>query len=163
MLNRALEAMPGQVELLYTRALVAEELGKPEVLEADLRAVLEKKPDDPNALNALGFTLADRGERLDEAKRYIAKSLELKPDDPAILDSYGWVHYRLGDYPTALEYLRRAYGLLKNPEIGAHFGEVLWESGKREEAKKVWEECLRQDADDKDMKKVMARYPEAFK
>lgn len=163
LLNRALEAMPGQVELLYTRALVAEELGKPEVLEADLRAVLEKKPDDPNALNALGFTLADRGERLDEAKRYIAKSLELKPDDPAILDSYGWVHYRLGDYPTALEYLRRAYGLLKNPEIGAHFGEVLWESGKREEAKKVWEECLRQDADDKDMKKVMARYPEAFK
>jgi tetratricopeptide (TPR) repeat protein len=162
LLGHALEEMPGQTELLYARALVAEELGRMDVLEADLRTVLEKNPDDPNALNALGFTLADRSERLEESKRYIAKALELKPGDPAILDSYGWVHYRLGDNATALEYLGRAYGLLKDPEIGAHYGEVLWESGKRQEAKKIWLELLRKDPEHKNMKKVMARYPEAF-
>lgn len=162
LLSQALAEMPGQTELLYTRALVAEQLDRVDVLEADLRAVLEKNPNDPNALNALGFTLADRSERLDEAKRHIAKALELKPDDPAILDSYGWVLYRLGDYPGALEYLRRAYGLLKDPEMGAHLGEVLWESGQRQEAKKIWMESLRKDPDHKNLKKVMARYPEAF-
>ncbi len=163
LLTKALEEMPGQTELLYARALVAERLDRVDVLEADLRAVLEKNPDDPNALNALGFTLADRSEHLEESKRYIAKALELKPDDPAILDSYGWVHYRLGDYAAALKYLRRAYGLLKDPEIGAHLGEVLWESGKRQEAKKIWKEALRKGPDHDDMKKVKARYPEAFR
>ncbi|MFM8332797.1 MAG: tetratricopeptide repeat protein [Candidatus Methylumidiphilus sp.] len=163
LLSQALEALPGKAELLYTRALVAEELGKTEAMEADLRAVLEKNPDDANALNALGFTLADRSERLEEAKRHIARALELKPGDPAILDSYGWVSYRLGDYPTAKEYLGRAYALVKDPEIGAHLGEVLWESGNQQEAKKIWAECLRKDPEHKDMKKVIARYPEAFK
>jgi tetratricopeptide (TPR) repeat protein len=162
-LSRALEETPGQTDLLYARALVAEELNRVEVLEADLRAVLEKKPDDPNALNALGFTLADRSVRLEEAKRYIARALQIKPDEPAILDSYGWVHYRLGDNATALEYLRRAYDLLKDAEIGAHLGEVLWESGKRNDAKAIWMELLRKNPDHDDIKKVMARYPEAFK
>jgi tetratricopeptide (TPR) repeat protein len=162
LLSKALEEMPGQTELLYSRALVAEELGRVDVLEADLRAVLEKKPDDANALNALGFSLADRSERLEEAKRYIAKALELKPNDPAILDSYGWVSYRLGDNETALEYLGRAYSLFKDPEIGAHYGEVLWESGKQQEAKKIWQELARKSPDHKNVKSVMARYPEAF-
>lgn len=162
LLSQALEDMPGQTELLYTRALVAEQLDRLDVLESDLRTVLKKNPDDPNALNALGFTLADRSERLDEAKRYIARALELKPGDPAILDSYGWVLYRLGDYPAALDYLRRAYGQIKDPEMGAHLGEVLWESGKRQDAKKIWMESLRRDPDHKNLKKVMARYPEAF-
>jgi Flp pilus assembly protein TadD len=133
-----------------------------DVLEADLRAVLEKNPDDANALNALGFTLADRSLRLDEAKRLIARALELKPGDPAILDSYGWVLYRLGDNPGALDYLRRAYDAAKDPEMGAHLGEVLWESGKRQDAKKIWMESLRNGRDHKDIKKIMARYPEAF-
>lgn len=162
LLSQALEEMPGQIELLYTRALVAEQLDKPDVLEADLRAVLAKSPDDPNALNALGFTLADHATRLEEAKRYIERALDLKPGDPAILDSMGWVQYRLGDYPSALEYLRRAYHLFKDPEIGAHFGEVLWESGKRQEAKKIWQESLRKSSDRGDMKKVQDRYPQAF-
>jgi tetratricopeptide (TPR) repeat protein len=163
LLTEALEEMPGQVELLYTRALVAEQLDRVEVLEADLRAVLEKNPDDANALNALGYSLADRGDRLDEAKKYLDRALELKPDDPAILDSYGWLQYRLGDYESALEYLRRAYDLIGDPEIGAHLGEVLWESGKRKEAKKVWRESLRKDPNHEDMKKVKASYPHAFK
>jgi len=163
LLSEALEEMPGQVELLYTRALVAEQLDRVEVLEADLRAVLEKNPDDANALNALGYTLADRADRLDEAKKYLDRALELKPDDPAILDSYGWLQYRLGNYNVALDYLRRAYDMINDPEIGAHLGEVLWESGRRKEAKKVWREALRKDRNHDDMKKVKARYPEAFR
>lgn len=162
LLSQALAEMPGQPDLLYTRALVAEQLGRTDVLEADLRAVLEKNPDDANALNALGFTLADRAERLDEAQRLISRALELKPGDPAILDSYGWVLYRLGDKPAAADYLRRAYDLVKDPEMGAHLGEVLWESGKRQEAKKVWMESLRKNPEHKELKKVIARYPEAF-
>jgi tetratricopeptide (TPR) repeat protein len=163
LLSEALEEMPGQVELLYTRALVAEQLDRVEVLEADLRAVLEKNPDDANALNALGYTLADRADRLDEAKKYLDRALELKPDDPAILDSYGWLQYRLGNYDVALDYLRRAYDLINDPEIAAHLGEVLWESGKRKEAKQVWREALKKDRNHDDMKKVKARYPEAFR
>lgn len=163
LLSEALEEMPGQVELLYTRALVAEQLDRVEVLEADLRAVLEKNPDDANALNALGYTLADRADRLDDAKKYLDRALELKPDDPAILDSYGWLQYRLGNYSVALEYLRRAYDMINDPEIGAHLGEVLWESDRRKEAKKVWREALKKDRNHDDMKKVMARYPEAFR
>lgn len=163
LLSQALEEMPGQIELLYSRALVAEQLDRVDVLESDLRRVLEKNPDDPNALNALGFTLADRSERLDEAKNYIGKALQLKPQDPAILDSYGWVNYRLGDNEKALEYLHRAYELNQDPEIGAHLGEVLWESGNRKEAKKIWMESLRKEPNHENMKKVMMRYPEAFK
>jgi tetratricopeptide (TPR) repeat protein len=162
LLTQALEEMPGQPDLLYSRALVAEQLGRVEVLEADLRAVLEKNPDDANALNALGFTLADRSERLEEAKRLIAKALELKPGDPAILDSYGWVLYRLGDYPGAVDYLRRAYGQAKDPEMGAHLGEVLWESGQQQEAKRIWAESMRKDPDHKELKRIIGRYPEAF-
>ncbi len=163
LLSEALEELPGQVELLYARALVAEQVDRVDVLEADLRAVLDKIPDDPNALNALGYTLVDRGERLDEAKGYLDRAISLKPDDPAIMDSYGWLQYRLGNYGAALEYLRRAYDLVPDPEIGAHLGEVLWESGKRQEAKKVWNEALRKDAGHEDMKKIKARYRDAFK
>lgn len=163
LLSEALEEMPGQVELLYTRALIAEQLDRIEVLEADLRAVLEKNPDDANALNALGYTLADRTDRLDEAKKYLDRALELKPEDPAILDSYGWLQYRLGNHEMAAEYLRRAYDMINDPEIGAHLGEVLWESGRRQEAKRVWRESLRKDPSHPDMKKIKARYPEAFR
>ena len=164
LLTEALDEMPGQVELLYTRALVAERLDRVEVLEGDLRAVLEKTPDDANALNALGYTLADRfPERLEEAKKLLERAMELKPDDPAIMDSYGWLNYRLGEYETALEYLRRAYDLINDPEIGAHLGEVLWESGKHKEALKVWRESEKKDPTQDDIQKVRARYPEAFR
>jgi len=163
LLSEALEETPGQVELLYTRALVAEELDRVDVLEADLRAVLEKNPDDANALNALGYTLADRTDRLDEAEKFLDRALELKPDDPAILDSYGWLQYRLGDNESALEYLGRAYDMINDPEIGAHLGEVLWESGRRKEARKIWREAIKKDPDSDDVKKVRVRYPEAFK
>jgi Flp pilus assembly protein TadD len=157
-----LEELPGQVELLYARALAAEQLDRIDVLEADLRTVLEKNPNDPNALNALGYTLADRGDRLEEAKGYLDRAIELKPDDPAIMDSYGWLQYRFGNLDSALKYLRKAYELVRDPEIAAHLGEVLWESGQRQEAKKVWNNALRKDPNQDDLKKIKARYKEAF-
>ena len=163
LLSEALEQMPGTVELLYTRALVAEQLDRIESLEADLRAVLEKNPDDPNALNALGYTLADRyPDRLAEAKKYLDRALELKPDDPAIQDSYGWLQYRLGDYHAAERHLRKAYEVVKDPEIAGHLGEVLWEAGKRTDARKIWKEAFRKNPDGDDAKRIRARYPEAF-
>ena len=161
-LSEAIEEMPGQVELLYSRALVAEQLDRIDILESDLRAVLEKNPDDANALNALGYTLADRDDRLDEAKRYLDRAIELKPDDPAIMDSYGWLLYRMGEREAALGYLRRAYELVPDPEIGAHLGEVLWESGRRDEARRVWMKALKKDPEQEDMKRIRARYKEAF-
>jgi tetratricopeptide (TPR) repeat protein len=162
LLTGALEEMPDQMELLYSRALIAEQLDRVDVLETDLRTVLEKNPDDANALNALGYTLADRGDRLDEAKRYLDRAIELKPDDPAILDSYGWLQYRLGNHGAALDYLRRAYESVSDPEIAAHLGEVLWESGRFQEAKKVWKEALKKDPGHEDMKKIKVKYREAF-
>jgi tetratricopeptide (TPR) repeat protein len=163
LLTEGLEDLPGQPELLYSRALIAEQLDRVDVLEADLRAVLEKNPNDANALNALGYTLADRGDRLDEAKQLLDRAIELKPDDPAVLDSYGWLQYRLGKPREALKYLGKAYDLVPDPEIGAHFGEVLWEAGQRQEAKRVWREALKKDPNQDDMKRVKAKYKDAFK
>lgn len=164
LLGEALEKNSSDPELLYTRGLVAEQLGKLDVMEADLRAILELKPDDPAALNALGFSLADhRLDRLDEAEKYIKQALEKRPDDPAILDSYGWVLYRKGQRAEALIYLRKAYARYPDPEIAAHLGEVLWESGRRAEAKKIWSEGLKKNPEQDDIKRVREKYPEAFR
>jgi tetratricopeptide (TPR) repeat protein len=162
LLSGAMEELPGQAELYYARALVAEQLERIDVLEADLQAVLAKKPDDANALNALGYSLAERGERLPDAKKFLDRAIELKPDDPAILDSYGWLQYRLGNLDTAVVYLRKAYERVRDPEIASHLGEVLWESGQRVEAKKVWNEALKKDPEHEDMKEIKDRYKEAF-
>lgn len=162
LLTSALGEMPGQTELLYSRALVAEQLGRVDLLEADLRAVLEKNPDDANALNALGFTLADRAVRLDEAKALLERAMQLKPNDPAILDSWGWLQYRLGRLDQAAIYLQRAYKLIEDPEIAAHLGEVLWEQGKRAEARRIWGEAWNRAPEHEDLKRVRAKYREAF-
>lgn len=89
------------------------------------------------ALNALGYTLADRTDRYQEALGYIEQALALLPDDAAVLDSMGWVQFRLGDFTKALEFLRRAYQLNPDPEIAAHLSEVLWAAGQRDEAKNL--------------------------
>ncbi len=163
-LTEALKQIPAQPELLYARGLVAEQLGKLEVMEADLRMVLELKPDDPAALNALGFSLVDHGsDRLNEAEKYIKRALAKRPGDPAILDSYGWLLYRKGRLAEALAYLRKAYGLFGDPEIAAHLGEALWESGRRTEAKKIWQEGLKKNPQQDDIQRVQKKYPEAFR
>jgi tetratricopeptide (TPR) repeat protein len=149
LLGRELAKRPDNPDLLYDHAMAAERLDKLDVLESNLRELMRVKPDHAHAYNALGYTLADRGLRLDEAKTLIEKALELSPDDPFILDSMGWVKYRMGDLPGSLDYLRRAYELRPDPEIAAHLGEVLWVTGRRDEAKKVWDAALGEHPENK--------------
>lgn len=161
-LNGALKKHPGQSELLYSRALVAERLNRLDILEADLGILLKKNPDDVNALNALGYTLVDKTSRLKEAQKYLDQAIKLKPDDPVIIDSYGWLQFKLGNHQKAIEYLRRAFNENPDPEIGAHLGEVLWVSGRVSEAKNVWRKALVSDPNSDYMRNIKSRFPEAF-
>lgn len=136
----AMEYSPNNEDLLYSYALAAEKLSKLEIAEASLRQILARDPDNVRALNALGYTLADRTDRYEEALTFISKAYMQKPDDPAIIDSMGWVHFRLGDLDKARFYLQQAWEKFQDGEIGAHFGEVLWVSGERDEARRIWEE-----------------------
>lgn len=135
----ALKKLPENTDLLYARALTAEKLEMLDVAESDLRLVLIHEPENVNALNALGYTLADHSQRLQEAKQYILKAAELLPDDPSILDSLGWVYYRLGEYAESVKWLRKAFAQYEDAEIAAHLGEVLWVSGQQEEAGEIWQ------------------------
>ncbi len=138
--NQALVLSPENTELLYARALTAEKLNLLDVTESDLKMVIMREPENATALNALGYTLADRTERLNEARGYILKAAQLLPDDPAILDSLGWVHYRLGQYEAAIKWLSKAFERLQDAEIAAHLGEVLWMDGQTGKAKKIWKQ-----------------------
>ncbi len=140
-LQRGLAAQPNQPDLLYEVALAAEKVGRSEVLERNLRQLILIKPDHAHAYNALGYSFVDRGERLDEAQQLIDKALELSPDDPFILDSKGWLLFRKGDSLAALGILKKALSLRPDPEIAAHFGEVLWTLGRRDEALATWNDA----------------------
>ncbi len=144
-LDRALAELPDSTSLQYLRSIALERQGDLAGMEADLRAILAREPDNATALNALGYTLANRTQRYAEAQALIEKALELEPDEPAILDSYGWVRYRLGDYQQALEYLRLAYQALPDPEVAAHLGEVLWVLGQTDAAREIWAAALGKD------------------
>lgn len=142
-LENGLVVQPNQPELLYEAALMAEKIGRVEVLERYLRLLIQLNPGHAHAHNALGYSLADRGERLDEAQQLIDQALQLQPDDPFILDSKGWLLYRRGDSAGAIAVLKKAYGLRPDPEIAAHLGEVLWVTGERDEASRTWAEALK--------------------
>ena len=141
-LTAGLKRYPDSSELLYDRAMAAEKLGKLDVLEADLRRAIMLRPDDALAYNALGYTLADRTDRLPEAIALLDKALALSPDDPFIIDSVGWAQYRAGNLARAQEYLERAYKVRPDPEIAAHLGEVLWVRGQRDEAGRLLQASL---------------------
>ena len=146
-LDRAINTLPNTPEMIYDFAMLAEKVQRFDVMEQQLRKLILLKPDFAQAYNALGYTLADRNERLDEAANLIEKALELSPNDHYILDSMGWVQYRMGMLEEAADYLRRAYSEQTDPEIAAHLGEVLWQQGKHAEAVKTWEEALRAHPD----------------
>jgi tetratricopeptide (TPR) repeat protein len=156
--GEALEAFPDNLDLRYARALHAAGMQQLDVLERDLRLVLEKDPEHADALNALGYTLADQTDRYQEALGLIEKALALKPDDPAVLDSMGWVQYRLGNLEEAERYLRQALEKLQDGEIAAHLGEVLWVKGQRDAAWRVWEEALAADPDHDYLLRVIGRH-----
>ncbi|MHB1084098.1 MAG: tetratricopeptide repeat protein [Thiobacillus sp.] len=142
-LSDGLKRYPDSADLLYDRAMSAEKLDKLDVLEADLRRVMVLRPDDAQAYNALGYTLADRRtDRLPEALALLDKALTLAPEDPYILDSMGWAQYRSSNLTRAQEYLERAFKARPDPEIAAHLGEVLWVRGQRDEAGKLWQTSL---------------------
>lgn len=140
--NTGLEDLPDNSDLLYSRAMVAEKLDQLDLMESDLKRVLAREPDNVDALNALGYTLADRTRRYDEAAGYIQRALELRPDSHYVLDSMGWLQYRLGNYTEAVKYLRRALEVNPDSEIAAHLTEVLWVMGDKQAARTVWKQAL---------------------
>ena len=154
----ALQQMQNNPQLLYARALTAEQLGRVDEAVADLAHVVKNEPNNAEALNALGYTLVDMTGRVTEGKQYIEKALKLKPNDPAILDSMGWAYYRLGEHEKALRYLQQAFDKLKDPEIAAHLGEVLWVLGNKARAREIWDEALRETPKDKVLLNVIERF-----
>ncbi len=142
-LGQALEKSPESAELLYDHAMAAEKVDRIDVLEANLRKVIRIRPDYAHAYNALGYTLADRNTRLQEAYVLIEQALKISPEDPFIMDSMGWVLYRMNQLDAALTFLKRAFELRPDAEIAAHLGEILWVTGRRDEARKVWDSALK--------------------
>ncbi len=154
-LGRGLAAYPDDNALLYARALAWERRDRIDRAEADLRKVLVTEPENVAALNALGYTLADRTTRHQEALELIDRARTAEPDNAAIVDSYGWVLYKLGRREEALVELRRAWGLMKDPEIAAHIGEVLWVMGRRDEARRYFDEARQIDPDNRSLLRAL--------
>ncbi|WP_347332091.1 tetratricopeptide repeat protein [Marinimicrobium locisalis] len=148
-LGIALDSHPTHSDLRYTRGMLYAEQGRIEAMERDLRELLKYDPQNANALNALGYTLADQTDRYEEALGLIEQALALEPEEPAILDSMGWVLYKMGQPEEALPYLEDAMAAYPDQEIAAHLGEVLWVLGERERAREVWREGLENDPDSK--------------
>ena len=157
---RGLAAFPDDPEILYARALSWERRDDIARAEADFRKILVVDPDSTAALNALGYTLADRTTRYQEALELIDRARTAEPDNAAIIDSYGWVLYRLGRKDEALAELRRAFALQKDPEIASHVGEVLWDLGKKEEARKYFEEARKLDPDNRALQRALKKIGE---
>ncbi len=142
LLDEGLAEDPDNIDLLYSRSLIHEKLGNIAATEKDLRAIIERDTNNASALNALGYTLANRTERYDEALELIQRALAIKPNDPAIRDSLGWVLYKRGDYDAALGHLRAAMNTMPDPEVAAHLGEVLWATGAEDEARSIWQNAI---------------------
>lgn len=148
LLTDALNDQPGQRDLLYARALTAERINRSDVLEADLKKILAKDPDDAEALNALGYSLLSSPDRYVEADKYLQQALKLQPNEPVIMDSFGWLQFKLGRLQQALGYLERAYAKQQENEIAAHLAEVLWSLGRKDEAKKIFTKAIKKAPED---------------
>lgn len=142
-LNEAIKQYPEQTSLNMARSLVYQKTGNLQAAETDLRTVLANDPNNAEALNALGYLLADSNRQLDEAKKLLERALAVQPQDPAILDSMGWLLFRTGQKEEALLRLKKSFALHPDDEVAAHLGEVLWLTGQPAEAKKIWEQGLK--------------------
>lgn len=156
-LDKALGDDSEDTELLYARGMLRGKLDKTAQAEADLRRVIALKPESAAAYNALGYMLADRTLKLQQARTLVAKALQLEPDNGAIQDSMGWVEYRLGNLPQARHWLEKAFSTEPQPEVAAHLGEVLWKMGHTAEARDIWQKGLRMDAKDKVLLETIQR------
>lgn len=155
--TEALEEHPDNIEIRYARAMLYDGIGQPADAEADLKEIIEQAPENAVALNALGYILTTRTDRLREARGYIEKALRLDPDNPAILDSMGWVLFLEGQIEPALDYLSRAWAAFPDPEVAAHYGEALWMNGAEEQARIIWQEGLEQDSDHEVLRETINR------
>ena len=158
LVGQALDRVPNNPELLYDYAMLAEKIERVDILEASLRKLIAIRPEHAHAYNALGYSLADRNQRLPEARELIEKALQLAPDDSFIIDSMGWVLYRMGNLKDSLGYLRRAFAGRPDPEIAAHLGEVLWAMGERAEAERVWGDATRESPDNETLANTIKRF-----
>ena len=156
--SEALALEPDNYDIRYGRAMLADKFGYMDLLEKDLHIILKKDPDDAQVLNALGYILADKTTRYEEALQYIKHALTLKPNDVAILDSMGWVLYKMNQPDQAVHYLKQAYDKDADPEIAAHYGEVLWVIGKTGEATQIWQIALKKHPEHAVLKTTMAHY-----
>lgn len=157
LLTEALAKTPGQKELLYTRALLAERMDNLKGMEADLQMILSKYPDDVTTLNALGYTLVNKTNRLQEAERYLLKAIRLQPNVPVIVDSYGWLLFKQGRLADARDNLQRAYDKLPQAEIAGHLIEVLMKMKLQAEAKALLDKALAKDPADEYLLEVKRR------
>jgi tetratricopeptide (TPR) repeat protein len=155
--GEAAARFPQDTDLIYDQAMMAEKAGKLADMERLLRQLIAAKPDHHHAYNALGYSLAERNMRLPEAKQLIEKAVSMAPGDAYIQDSLGWVEFRMGNTARALDILRAAYSKRPDPEIAAHLGEVLWASGQREQALKIWREGLLLSADNETLQATLKR------
>lgn len=156
--NRGLERLPDNVDLLYKRSLLGEKMELLEQVEWDLRRILTLDANNTNALNALGYIIANYfPKRYAEGRELIQKALKNQPNEQYILDSMGWILYKMGEYKEAITYLRKAHEQKVDAEVAAHFGEVLWVSGDRQAAKKVWEDALKMFPDHSLLEETMKR------
>jgi Flp pilus assembly protein TadD len=156
-LQQATAAFPDDPDLTYDYAMAAEKNGHFDVMEAQLRKLIQTQPDNPQAYNALGYSLADRNQRLSEADKLVEKASSLAPNDAFIMDSVGWVKYRMGDTSDAIRLLRKAYDLQPNAEIGAHLGEVLWKSGDHDQARAAFRDARKLEPDNDTLVKTLQR------
>jgi len=156
-LNAALERAPDDTALMYDAAMAAERIDRIDAMETLLRRLIQLKPDDPHAYNALGYSLADRNLRLQEAHDLIEKAMKLAPDDAHIIDSMGWVYFRMGKLDRARVELERAYAMRPEAEIGAHLGEVLWAMGDHDAARRIWRQVRAEEPDNETLSSTLAR------
>lgn len=161
LLEKEVKRFPDDVDLLYVKALAGEPLGYFQQMEQDLRTVLKIQPDHHDAMNALGYTLADMNRSLEEAQHLIEAAYQHDPENSAVLDSMGWLQYRLGNLQKALEFLQMAYQKQPLPEVAAHLGEVLWVMSEKEKATDIWQRALRQNPNNRYLMEVLQRFPEA--
>ncbi|HEX7349189.1 MAG TPA: tetratricopeptide repeat protein [Rhodanobacteraceae bacterium] len=152
--NRGLTALPHDSVLTYDRGIAEATAGDTDAALKDFRAVLARDPDDVEAMNALGFTLADANRDLPEATQLLRKALAAKPDTAEILDSWGWLQFRLGHLDRAETYLRRAWAQQQDPDIGVHLGEVLWRLGQHRQARELFGTVRKLDPDNATLKRV---------
>jgi tetratricopeptide (TPR) repeat protein len=156
-LEAANERMPDTVEIKYELAMMYERIERLNDTERLLREVIALDPGHAHSYNALGYSLADRNQRLPEALKLITRALEIAPNDPFIMDSMGWIKFRLGDYVTAVQYLEKAYRVRPEADIAAHLGEALWVLGQRDAALEIWKKALAKEADNATLQETIKR------